>query len=338
MYFAEEGQNDPILVAIPKGSYVPTFERRGEPRTEIAVKTVSAPRWRGYVEVTLIVVLAVLSILLWKQNSGLAAGRSSPGLAAPRGALWSELFDGSHDTYIVVADAGLVSTEHLVHRTIPLKEYLGELTPQGQARPDPGASDPLQRLISSQPVTSLADVIIAGRIMQLNSQYSGRLSVRSARTLQVVDFKNKNVILLGSTRSNPWGEMFEERLNFRFGFDEDTSLPFFINTTPRANEPKIYRPAAVGQTSEEVTYGLIALLPNLSGDGRVLIIAGAHMEGTEAAGEFVTGPEFSTRTVRDLALVDRTGRLRSFEILLKNRMMGGTSQHPEIVASRILPD
>jgi hypothetical protein len=333
-YFAEEGLNEPIVLAIPKGSYVPIFERRG---ATVPAKAPPAPRLQSYIQVTVIILLAAVTILLWRQNRELAGKRSSPAQSAAHGPLWSELFDESHETYIVVADAGLVAAQSLIHRPIPLKEYYSQFARRGQTTDAPGNSDPLLGLISREPLTSLADAKITGKIMQLNAQHPGRISVRSARTLQVMDLKNKNVILLGSTRSNPWGEMFEERLNFRFAFDEQANLPFFVNTAPKANEQKIYRPGAAGQKSE-ATYGLLALVPNLSRDGKVLIIAGAHMEGTEAAGEFATGPEFSTRTVQELALLDGRGRLRSFEILLKSRMMGGTSQHPEIVASRVLPD
>lgn len=331
-YFADEGQNEPLVIVIPKGTYVPSFERRKPLPKRTSRGLGYAMGYAKYAQLGVIIVLAALSFVLWKQNQDLKKGQS----AAQPAPLWSELFDGSHETYIVVADAGLVGAQHLMHRPIRLKEYLAAFPPN-LVTPPAGNPDALEQLMLRQPATSIADVELAGRIMQLNAQYFGKTSVRSARNLQVADFKNKNLILLGSTRSNPWSELLEGQLNFRFEFDEQTETPYFSNTSPRAGEQKVYKPIGSGNDTE-VTYGLIALAPNLSRDGKVLIIAGAHMEGTEAAGEFATGPAFSIKTMQDLGLLDGRGRLRAFEILLKNGMMGGTSQQSTIVASRVLPD
>ena len=40
-----------------------------------------------------------------------------------------------------------------------------------------------------------------------------------ARDFSLQRMKSENVILLGSHRTNPWVEMVEDRMTFRFGFD-----------------------------------------------------------------------------------------------------------------------
>lgn len=330
-YFAGEGRNEPVVIVIPKGTYVPRFERRNS----FLQKPPRGLDYWKHVQLGIIFLIGAISLYLWKQNQDLQKRQVSAQSDA-RAPLWSELFDGSHETYIVVADADLVRAQQLMRRQVRLKEYLANFGPRPGTRPV-GAEGVLQELTSQRPTTSMADVKIAGRIMQLNSRYFGKTSVRSARDLLTADFKDKNMILLGSTRSNPWDELFAGELNFRFEFDEQTATPYFSNVAPREGEQKVYRPIGTGNATE-VTYALIALAPNLNRNGRVLIIAGAHMEGTEAAGEFITGPGFSPKAIQDLGLLDSRGRLRSFELLLRNGMMGGTSQQSRIVASRVLTD
>jgi hypothetical protein len=137
------------------------------------------------------------------------------------------------------------------------------------------------------------------------------------------------VILLGSTRANPWAELIEDRLNFRFGFDQQSRFAYFENRDPRPGELKLYR------TDSGVSFCQIAFLPNLGKTGNILAISGTETEGTEGGGEFITN-ERSIEQIQSLAKSDREGRLRYFEILLKSSRVGGAAPNFSIVAFRAM--
>jgi hypothetical protein len=82
------------------------------------------------------------------------------------------------------------------------------------------------------------------------------------------------------------------------------------------------------------SYSIAAFLPNLAGTGHVLIPAGAGMQGTGAAGEFVTSePRFSGFLHR--AGLDPASPLPRSEVLLKAGVLGGTVSRSEIVSFRV---
>jgi hypothetical protein len=137
---------------------------------------------------------------------------------------------------------------------------------------------------------------------------------------------------LGSVRANPWVELFEERLNFRFEYDPATGSPLFRNRSSLADEAPLYR-AEYGETSK--AYAVVSLVDNLSMDGKVLMIAGTGLEGSEAAGEFILDPGTAEQLIRQLGLRSG-GRLRNFEILLRTAVVGGTPAKAELIAHRLL--
>ena len=132
------------------------------------------------------------------------------------------LFDGQQAATIVCADSGLVVAQSIIHQPISLEDYVqmdyGRNAPQ--LTPDQRS---LLRAIQGWQFTDITDVRLVQRMSRLNTNFWDRVLVRSARTVQLQDFKNGNIVLLGSSHSNPWILLFEPQLNFRFGFDFDTT-------------------------------------------------------------------------------------------------------------------
>jgi hypothetical protein len=89
-----------------------------------------------------------------------------------------------------------------------------------------------------------------------------------------------------------------------------------------------------GGRADENTYADIALLPNLTGTGYVLILSGIDMAATEAAGELVTTPDFGATLTK--LLNSRTGQPPAsyIEILLEAKATAGTSGGSKIIGSR----
>jgi hypothetical protein len=173
------------------------------------------------------------------------------------------------------------------------------------------------------------------RISLLNSKRWDHAVIRSARTVELQDFKTGNVILLGSSRSNPWNLLFEPQLNFRFGYDYDPGkhYAYIRNVAPQPGEEPVYR--AVAGTQSGWVYSTVSLVPDLRHKGNVLIIAGTTAESTETAGEFIVNPEATADLMRSL-MSRNHGKVPYFEVLLKSGVFAGVAQRAEVVAFRIL--
>jgi hypothetical protein len=83
-----------------------------------------------------------------------------------------------------------------------------------------------------------------------------------------------------------------------------------------------------------VAYAIISLVPNLSGEGFVLIIAGTNMEGTEAAGELVTDLPRLASALRSRG-IDPSAKVGQLELLLRLDHMNNQSSRSEIIAHRV---
>jgi hypothetical protein len=143
-----------------------------------------------------------------------------------------------------------------------------------------------------------------------------------------------NFVLIGSRRGVPWIQLFEPQLNFYLEEDKAGSYRF-LNRSPKAGEQTYYGGQA-DVSSKDESYADIAILPNLTGGGYVLIISGITMEATEAAGALVTGKEFSASLAKMLKERHGDTSMPYVEILLQTKTMPGTAMVSKIICHRLL--
>jgi hypothetical protein len=149
------------------------------------------------------------------------------------------------------------------------------------------------------------------------------------------DLRSGNTVLLGSRRSNPWVQLFETRLNFVLA-GPSAGGPSFQNKLPQAGEPESFAiPCRLdvdgAERTEMESYALVALVPNLSNTGHVLLLEGLNMEGTEAAGACVTNPEEIVNLLRRIGHKPGTP-VRPFEALLKLTSIPGGYADTQVIA------
>jgi hypothetical protein len=145
------------------------------------------------------------------------------------------------------------------------------------------------------------------------------------------DLKDSNAILLGSTYSDPWVELFQKSLNFEFDYEPRPNASFIVNKHPEVGESSVYTNDAT--TPSHRTYAVVALVPNLNNTGWVLIVEGLTMAGTQAATDILFSRE-EMRPVLEKAAVGN-GKLKPFELLIETRSFGSSSPQAKIIASRI---
>jgi len=346
-YFAHEGKDEPYLIQIPKGAYVPVFELRDETAKESTApvlpdsKPVAGSMFRSpwfWCQGAAIILLLAVCFMLWKSNRAAERRFADTVRRTPqRTALWPLLFNENQETFIVCADSTLVVAEWMMHRSISLDEYLARESGSLNSNPTDikSLADSLAYNRQRWQFTDITDARLVQKLYRLNADNWDKVSVHSARNTKIQDFKTGNSVLLGSRRSNLWNLLFEPMMNFHFDYDEQSRKALVRNLKPQQDEQSLYVSARPGESGE--SYSVIALVPNLRHSGNVLMIAGTTAESTEAAGEFIMNSDSSAPLLNDL--MRRNGNhVPYFEVLLRSRTLSGIAKNAEIIADRILPD
>jgi hypothetical protein len=349
LYFEREGWREDYRIDIPKGAYVPVFQPRKTdnkplpvaaafdrgigtarelgrdlPITIVPPPTRREPDWKMFFLGTVIGTCLLAGILLW--GRGLQTGTSRP-LRSPH-PLWSTMFVSDRDTFIVPADSGLGILQNLTEESATLDDYASGkyLSKVNMRGVDAGNLEDLR----SQRYTSMADLVIATRLSHLPDVVPGHLIIRYARDLRIDDLKTGNAILLGAIHTDPWVGLLQEKLNFQFVCGKRVDDCFIHNAGPLPGELSEYK-VVHGNSSRE-TYAIIALLPNLDGTGRILLIEGLNMAGTEAAANMLLDDSIM-RPVLEQAK-SPAGTLKPFELLIETGSLGAQALPARIVAFR----
>ncbi len=352
-YFLEEGAEERATIELPRGGYALVFL----PRPVEAEKPVAIPNRRstdlvpptdlmGEVSlvryerersaflrrtmavvwsVVLLVALGAVSFLAWQNHTlrrQLRPWQTDPVTAA----FWGQFFAAGDPVDIVTGDTSYALAEDMLQRPISLDDYLDYKYKSYADLPGitPATRDALN-LVLDRNTGSVGDFEAAERIMESDA-HSKALRLASARAYTPRSIKSNNVILIGSRESNPWVELYKDRLNFYVEYDPKLHRSYIVNRASAAGERSVYE---VLQDKDRA-YSVVAFIPNLSEHRYALIIAGTDSQGTRAAGEFIT----SAAGIAAIRQRLPAGKYPYFEVLLSSSRVEGTTLNTAIEASR----
>jgi hypothetical protein len=349
-HFAGEGSSESLRVEIPHGGYIPVFtrasdagpaggQRNGPTPDNAGTHSASgfppssgapiAPRrnWQTLLlrASVLAASAAVLISLTWFAAARTRAPRQAP---EPAQALWAALFDGPANSYIVPADAGFNLLEDLSRRPLPLADYIkGGYLELPLAQVDAHSAQDLR----SQQFTSFVDLQIVTALARLSEFNPQRVILRFPRDLRLDDLKNANAVIIGSVGSNPWAAIAGDSTNFRIVYREDMQGATLVNMKPQSGEA----PSYVSQWNEPAheTFAVISFLPNLGGNGHLLLLEGLDVAGTQAAAEVLFRQDALAPVLRRAARPD--GSLRFFEVLVRSTSIQSSAAGTQVIAFRI---
>lgn len=336
-YFSSEGSYEPLIMEIPRGSYIPVFRLRSlkpEPAEKIHEIAAAVPnliaerhfqssRWLPAALAAaglLIVLLAATSLYFWSQYRSLHRSVFAWQYKPAVDEFWSRILDANPNTDIVISDAGVGLTQALTKNSFPLNDYLsrGYVSQLQTANLSPDMHTAIDRILAWN-LGSPDEFMLARRILTLDPERKN-LHLYYARNYVPDLIKRDNVILIGARRSNPWVELFDNRLNFVKELDSRR----VINRAPAAGEQAVYVPA------NDDGYCVVAYLPNSENTGQVLLIEGTNAEATEAAGDFLLSEDQLARFKGML----HVSTLGYFQVLLKVSSVRGTPLATTVVAYR----
>jgi hypothetical protein len=345
-HYGNAGGQSKFRITLPSGSYIPEFSLLPDPPaaapTPPPVDPSPAPpspptarsgilRSRQGIA-ALLLVAAVLSI--WWLGTRKAATRDraeSLVMAAFRGT--------PQQAQVVVADDALVLIQVLLNRRFSLKEYenLTYLNP-----PDLVQKKELQWFwasLSTRQITNVGDLQNAHRIADILQARGFEATIRHARQMHARAYRSGNYIILGSSLSNPWADLFQVE-NSNFPFDElpRPGLPeVILNRSPQGSEPAKFEVYADPKTRKLTTYARVSLVDNTGRTGRVLLVAGQSMSATEMAAEMMLRDDSAALFRRSLRLAAGSA-IPPFEAVVRISEQNEIGDSVDLVACRKVGD
>lgn len=334
-YFASEGKDETLRLDVPRGQYALHYqaaEQVESPAIEQSLPASAAAQpvapealvrgnaWRqpwvrwGAIAIALVM---ICSVAVW------ATRPSSPHPVDT--VFWQEVIGDGRNSVFVSEDVDFLAAVTASQKQPSLEAYAdrenGALLKSGLVKPSPVTA------------TTQLSLRIATQLAAHQPERFGRVRFVPAGEVRMQDFKETNVILVGSPRACPWLALFEESLNFQFEHDPVRHVSGFRNRRPRSGEASAFLATPSNEAGGKV-YSTVALLPNLTRTGHILILMGTRTEGTAAAAEAVTTPRILKAILSSVGYTG-SGPLPYFEALLEARVMGNATAEPQILTSRL---
>jgi hypothetical protein len=335
-YFSAEGAAEPVTIEIPRGNYAPIFRERSNAAAETLNPAPGAdpppakPRedWRLIAAMTCAVVFAIATAMLLFREP-VQRATATPGIGPAVRQFWGQFLGRDRVTDVVLDDAAVALYQELSGRTISLNEYFDRSYLRNLSAADgAGLTTAAAMSIILRRQSSFADTSFTWKLTQLARTLTAQPNLRFARDYSFRDLKANNAILLGNGRSNPWVQPFEAQLAIHWEFDRASGTYYPVDTR---NPDKRFQPQKPGEAHEG--YFSLALVPNLGGSGKVLLVAATGGSATNSAADFLADEQ---------ALHELRGRLRagnspgfpSFEALVKAQGRSSGTRDISVVVCR----
>lgn len=147
-----------------------------------------------------------------------------------------------------------------------------------------------------------------------------------AETLQC---KPTRAVIIGLVGSNPWAAVAEQSSNFRIVYRKDMQAATMSNVNPQPGEATSY--VSHWNESAHETFATISYLPNLSGNGHLLLLQGLDVVGTQAAAEILFRDDVLDPILQRATRPD--GSLRFFEVLLRSTSIQSSAAETRVIAA-----
>jgi len=356
-YYFTEGKSDQILIELPKGHYTPCFSYV-HPNNGVASETADGkedsiapassviaplpqPPAREIIRrvgmpVLIVLLLVAVGILAFDNLSRRAQagdGNSAKNLAE-WGTIWKPFLNDETPTLLVLSNPAVyrftnqADPEALTRRALTLPpEHVAALA---DALGDKFIvkNNPAPRLaLSVDEYTGMGEAIGLHQVTALFGAVGKTVLLKQSRTVSAEDLKSHNVVTLGSVWTNEWSGKLPINEDF-----VHTGSATIINRKPQPGEEREYRPAFDAQGKLVEDYALITVKPNISEKNTVMVLAGIHSEGTQAASEFATTKEYIMVLDQRLRQMADSGAPRYYQALLKVAVDNGIPTKMSLVA------
>jgi len=295
-YYEEEGKESLTRMDLPSGHYVPVFARTLD--EEAAVEHVSAPvsihradRLPWVLAFGFAALSLLLAVLLFFGGLGRRQGQATVSSGALPESLqwfWQPFLPPADPPLITIPNHPLLRAAHGGDSAQTLAaghEIAKSSLPEFR---DTIHFHELKRFLFVPTLTDFTSVGETLGVVSLCDMFNSvgqKCQVQQSRLVNLDEIKAENAILLGGNQA--WsGRVFLNPDGFRF------QNGVISNNNPQPGEQAIYRPEFDSVTNQlRRDFALVLMLPNETGEHRVLLIYGIYTQGSQAAIEYLINPE-----------------------------------------------
>jgi hypothetical protein len=329
-YYATEGIDDPIIVELPKGSYVLSFRTRtasvssphvadaSHPERE-QKHSVVEPSNRGWA-----ITVLVLSVLLAASLVGSAAllatrAKTTASVKEPvplaYEIFWNRFTTAPQPPWVIFSNANFVGR------------------PQTNMRYFNPSTDAREAILDHY--TGVGEVLAIHELDRVFGLLNRQLRVKRGALFSLDDVRNNDLIFIGSPAENL--TLLEIPGTQEFVFEGVNSGPRkgdveVINVHPAVGESQVFLASPTSQSVVE-DYAIVGLKPGLDPSHSMLILAGTTTVGTQAAAEYVCREDSLAELLQRLG-VSKPGDLKPFEALLRVKVTHGVPVKTDLLALR----
>jgi len=335
-YYKTEGAGDSVIVDVPKGRHVLSFERRVElagarpageadlvPRpveqADASGARFRGKRWALTVMATLLAsCLGVAGFAVFHRlQAGASAGlgRTTSKQADVLQTFWTPFIQGPDEPIVVFANANFVGDAET-----------------GMRYYEP-SRDPHTGI--TQHYTGVGEVMGVLELDRLLEAHGRQFHVKRGSLFTLDDARSNNLIFVGSPTENLTLGQIPSTQEFVFhhvAIGPDRWQVTIVNAHPRAKESNTYTPSDV-KGHEGDDYAVVALRRGLNPARWTLILAGASTIGTQAAVDYVCDAGTVENLLKRLN-VSNAADLKPFEALLRVNVTNDVPLAVQLVALR----
>jgi hypothetical protein len=315
-YYLDPGHDDELRIGIPTGSYMPEVHPPAE-RTEPVLGTVVLPRpvsrpGRWWIAAAVFAVAVAAAGYLYFRKTDLDR-------------FWAPLIDGQGPLLVCLGQPRAYGFTPATEQA--MDDWFDK--PDEPRNPPPEiATIPLSAVVPSWTrYTGVGNAQALARISWLMAIRGKRIQVRGGRSLSLADLRGKPAVLIGAF-SNQWTLDLTGHLRFYFEGDPKNSTALVRDRrNPGMTDWKVVEPWV--NPKSQVDYAIISRVLDATTEQVVVVVAGITHLGTQAAGEFLTNPEYFAEAVKQ---APHDWSRKNMQIVISAKVMRETAGPPQVTA------
>jgi len=298
VYYQAEGKDDPILIEMPVGHYVPVFRRRKTenvspaetpPAPALAMQKAKPGIWAWVAVVTVAAVAAFAA-------GRLTSPKSAATLSPPLQELWGPWLAGGEGPLICFSSPPVANLKHYAtqlpagstpprseitgHTAAWFRESLG-LGPKGYLYLSPD-------ITGAKAGEALSAVALANFFAKQGLDAQGALS----RLMTWEEFRRRNIIVFGHNEQNKLVDPLLDGYPLQLRETNGEEKRRIINTNPAPGEQAFFEIQYADEKDEAtVEHALVSMLPGTDRRHQLLIVSGLNTQATLMSIEFLTDPQ-----------------------------------------------
>jgi hypothetical protein len=310
-YYRLHGQSREIRIDFPRGTYVPEFVWPVASPTSDSSSNQTDLRVKGSRKKWLMVMAGLASIGV----VALAAWTATSPRQNPLERFWSPVTESPHPVLLCIPDRFSARPE------LPEAKGVPTVASSGRSVPLSTAYDPSQ-LFDVRNHVFFVDTLVVARIAATLGKQGRPFRLFHTEDATLDDLEQGPVVLIGGT-NNPWIAKVSSSL--RFGLAKDGLVDYISDR----QYPSSQQWAITGQNSD-VDYAVISRITNNVTGQPIVIVAGLHSMGTEAAGECFSDSECFAEAEK---LAPGDWRHANLQFVIETKVINEVAGEPRVIAA-----